>query len=173
MKKLVGLALAASLLLPGVATARGYRNGTVSTPFGSINTNSAAYQMSGGDPFAAMQMQQQMMLMQQQQQMLKMEQQFQQRMQKDPKFRKQVEDAQAQAKAQAEAAYAAQQPKKKKKRPTFNGSAATKDAIKARTDDKKVTDEKPAATSPGSDLKNRRDDPTDASSAKAEPKPAK
>jgi len=175
MRRLLGLALTVSLVLPGVATARGYRSGTVNTPFGSVNTNSPAYRMSGGDPFVAAQMQQQMQMMQQQNQMMqqqmKLEQQFQQRMKKDPAFRKAVEAEQAKMQAQ----YAAsQQTKKKKKRPTFNGSAATaKDDVKSRSDDKKVTEEKPASAGTGSDLKNRRDDETKASTAKTEAKPAK
>ena len=166
MNKLAALALlAACLVAPGFAEARGYRNGTVSTPFGSINTNSPAYQMSGGDPFTAMQIQQYMNMMNQQQKMMQAEMKaFQQRMKSDPAFRKAVEAEQARLQAQMNAEL--QKPaKKKKKRPTLNGSAASSSAIKSRNDDKTTADEKPAAPSAGSDLKNRRDDDKPSTSA--------
>lgn len=170
MKKLVGIALVATaVLLPGTAEARGYRNGSVTTPFGSVNTNSPAYRMAGGDPFLAAQIQQNMQLMKLQQQMVqqqqKMQQQFQQRMKSDPNFRKQVEAQQAQLKAAYEAELQ-KYTKKKKKRPTFHGTASAKSELKTRNDDKPASEEKPAASSSNSDLKSRRDEKTEGKAGK-------
>lgn len=167
MRKLVGFALLAiAILAPSVAHARGGRGGVVMTPFGPINMNSPAYQMSGGNPLAAVEIQQEMNMMKAQQQYMqqymKAQQQFQQKMKSDPNFRKQVEAQQA---AMMKAYQDEMAPKKKKKRPTFNGSGATKSAIKSRHDDTPSTDSKSATSTASSDLKNRRDDtePTKAS----------
>ena len=169
MGKLVGFALLAlAVLAPSVAEARGGRGGMIMTPFGAVNTNSPAYRMSGGNPFAAIEIQQEMNMMKAQQQYMKQymkqQQQFQQRMQKDPKFRKQVEDQQA---AMMKAYQQQMAPKKKKKRPTFNGSGATKSDITSRNDDTPSTESKSTAKSTASsDLKNRRDDAESAKSSK-------
>ncbi len=74
--------LSAATLFTGHADARGYGRGGgyVNTPFGTVPMN--MMQQSGGNPFVAEQMQEQMMMMRYQQMMMKQQQQYMQQMQK-------------------------------------------------------------------------------------------
>lgn len=77
MKRCVALlaSLAAlTLLATGVANARGYRSGPVTTEFGTFSPAEMA--AGGGDPYTASQIRQQQMMMQYQQQMYKQQQQM-------------------------------------------------------------------------------------------------
>jgi hypothetical protein len=78
MSRYVGFLAAAAVLAVATSEAQAGRprGGSVSTPFGTANTNSAEWRMAGGNPFLYDQIMQQKMLMQQQQAWLKMQQQM-------------------------------------------------------------------------------------------------
>jgi hypothetical protein len=76
VRKLTGLAaVAAFLVVSGLAEARPPRTGTVMTPFGPVyDTGSPEWKMSGGNPFVYEQIMEQKMMMLQQQMLLKQQQ---------------------------------------------------------------------------------------------------
>lgn len=86
MRQYIGVVafFTAVALTPGLAQARGYgsRGGMISTPYGSVNSNSPEWKASGGNMFVyeqimeeKMMIMQQQMMMKQQQQMMKLQQQ--------------------------------------------------------------------------------------------------
>jgi len=130
--------LAVGVAVTGDAQARGYRNGTVNTPFGSFNTNSPEYRAAGGDPFAAERIREQMMMQKMMQQQMQMEAkaqaEFAKRM-KDPKFRAAYE-AEQQRVAQSMAAMSS---RKKKKKHTLTPTQSSAKEVPAKTDGEEAT----------------------------------
>jgi hypothetical protein len=132
-------------LAPAVAEAQRYsrRGGYVNTPFGPVNMQTM--QATGGDPFSALQMQQQMQMMQQQQQMMK----YQQQMEKQAQQQKNQPSLTDQSQMYPTGSNVTSVSKKKKKTSSTTAKADPKKA-EAKKDESKKDESKKADPSKAS-----------------------
>ncbi len=136
---------ASTVLATGIANARGYRSGPVTTEFGTFSPAEMA--AGGGDPYAAAQIREQRMIMQYQQQVYKQQQQmykqYQEYLKKNPAAAKAMMNPPAQPVAPVAHT-------KKKKRTYVPAGTAKTAAATAKTDTAKSaaakTDAAKAAT---------------------------